>query len=227
MSTQTLDQDNPEETDKPDATAESAADSGAEEEESTGTVRSDAPEDEDRNSEEAAPEIARLNEIESELGTAKENLLRALAETENLRKRAERERQDVSKYAVTGFAREMLPVADNLRRALESVPQELRDDERIATLIEGITLTERELLAAFDRHQIRAVDPLGEKFDHNFHQAMFEVPSDDKPPGTVVKVVQTGYVIVDRLLRPALVGVAAAPKEAAPQPPGQHIDTKA
>ena len=164
-----------------------------------------------------------FGKLRAEVAETKNELLRALAETENLRKRAERERADTGKYAITGFAREMLAVADNLRRAIESVPEEMRGEAALATLLDGIALTEKELLAVFDRHSIRKIDPLGEQFDHNFHQAMFEVPAEGSA-GTVIKVVQTGYMIAERLLRPALVGVSAAPKE---KGPGQHADTKA
>jgi molecular chaperone GrpE len=148
-------------------------------------------------------------------------LLRALAEIENVRRRGAKERDDVSKYAITAFARDLLPVIDNLRRAIESVPEELRADEGLAGLVAGIEMTERELLSVFDRHGIRRVEPLGEKFDHNLHQAIFEVEDSDEPAGTVVQVVQVGYVLADRLLRAAMVGVAKAPKPPAP------IDTEA
>ena len=184
-------------------------------------------------SEPAVPDDAEgpdpLANLEAGLAETRNELLRALAETENIRKRAERERADVGKFAITGFARDLLGVADNLRRAIESVPDEMRGDAALATLVDGITLTEKELLTVFDRNKIQKIDPLGEKFDHNLHQAMFEVPGT-APSGTIVQVVQTGYVIADRLLRPALVGVAAAPKEEGSQPkaePGQHVDTEA
>ena len=160
--------------------------------------------------------------LAAEVADLKGRLLRALAETENVRRRAANEREDVSKYAITGFARDLAPVVDNLRRALDSVPDDVRDDERLAGLVAGVEMTERELLSVLERHGIRRVDPLGEKFDHNFHQAMFEVEASDKPAGTVVEVMQVGYVIGDRLLRPAMVGVAKGSKV---EPP-PRVDTK-
>jgi molecular chaperone GrpE len=140
------------------------------------------------------------------------DLLRALAETENVRRRARREREDVGKYAISNFARDLLSVADNLRRALDSVPETARADETLSGMLDGVEMTEREFLAVFERHGIRRIEPKGEKFDHNFHQAMFEVETTDEPAGTVVEVMQPGYAIAERLLRPAMVGVARAPK---------------
>ena len=154
--------------------------------------------------------------LEAELAETKDRLLRALAETENVRRRAEREREDMRKYAVSGFAKDLLSAADNLRRALDSLsPSEVRSD-KVRGLLDGVAATERELLAVLDRHGIRRIDPKGERFDHNFHQAIFETETADAPPGTVVEVLQPGYVLHDRLLRPAMVGVAkAAPKKGA------------
>lgn len=157
----------------------------------------------------------RLVEIEAELADQKDRLLRALAETENVRRRAQREREDASKYAVTGFAKDLLSAADNLRRALESVPEAEIKDERTRSLLEGVAATERELLGAFERHGIKRIDPKGERFDHNFHQAIFEVDRPDAPSGTVVEVLQPGYVLHERLLRPAMVGVAKGGPRAA------------
>jgi molecular chaperone GrpE len=151
---------------------------------------------------------ARVAALEAELAEQKDHLLRALAETENVRRRAQREREDASKYAVTGFAKELLSVADNLRRALESLPEAEATDARTRGLLAGVEATERELLSAFERHGIRRIDPDGERFDHNLHQAIFEAERSDKPGGTVVEVLQPGYVLHDRLLRPAMVGVA-------------------
>ncbi len=140
----------------------------------------------------------------------KDRLLRTLAEMENLRRRTEREVADARAYAVTNFARDMLNTADNIRRALESVPAEARAsaDGAFKALIEGIELTERDLAKTLERHGVKVVDPQGQRFDPNRHQAMFEVPNAEVPNGTVVQVVQTGYVIGDRTLRPALVGVS-------------------
>jgi molecular chaperone GrpE len=150
----------------------------------------------------------RLAAVEAELAESKDRLLRALAETENVRRRAERERADASKYGASALAKDLLNVADNLRRALESLPEAQAADERIRNLLQGVAATERELLAAFERNGIRRIEPAGERFDHNLHQAIFEVENTGQAPGTVVQVLQPGYVMHDRLLRPAMVGVA-------------------
>ena len=158
----------------------------------------------------AAPPEERLAALEAELADTKDRLLRALAETENVRRRAQREREDTQKYAVSGFARDLLSTADNLRRALDSVPEAEVLDSRAKSLLEGVAATERELLAAFERHGLKRIDPKGERFHHNFHQAIFEVERPGAAPGTVIEVLQPGYVLHDRLLRPAMVGVAKA-----------------
>lgn len=183
-----------------------------------------------------APEPAPPSEepsLEKELAELKDRLLRALAETENVRRRAEREREDTAKYAIAGFARDVLPVADNLSRALAAVgPDSRGKNPAVDALISGIELTDRELAAIFERNGIRRVDPMGERFDHNFHQAMMEIEDATKPPGTVVQVLQVGYVLRDRLLRPAMVAVAKGGK-AEESPPaaandvGHTVDTKA
>lgn len=145
--------------------------------------------------------------LTEEVAELKDQLLRARAETENVRRRADRDRQDASAYAVTGFARDMLNVSDNLRRALETMPEEIADEMK--GFVEGVEMTERELLNTMEKYGIKKVNPeVGEKFDHKFHQAMFEVPTNDHAPGSVMQVVAPGYVIKDRLLRPAMVGVA-------------------
>jgi molecular chaperone GrpE len=156
---------------------------------------------------ESSPET-RSTELEAELAEYKDRLLRALAETENVRRRAQREREDASKYAIAGFAKDLLSAADNLRRALESLPESEAKDERTRSLLAGVAATERELLGAFERYGIKRIDPRGEAFDHNFHQAIFEAERPDQPSGSVVEVLQPGYVLHDRLLRPAMVGVA-------------------
>jgi molecular chaperone GrpE len=168
------------------------------------TVDADAAEPEDET------EMLRAETVE-----LRGELLRALAETENVRRRAQREREDVGKYAISNFARDLLSVVDNLRRAIDSVPEAARADETLAGTLAGIDMTEREFLAVVERHGIRRIEPKGEKFDHNFHQAIFEVETTETAPGTVVEVMQPGYAIADRLLRPAMVGVAKAPKLAA------------
>jgi molecular chaperone GrpE len=141
----------------------------------------------------------------------KDKLLRTLAEMENLRRRTEREIADAKAYAVTSFARDMLGSADNLRRAIESVPTtaEAAADTALKAVVEGVELTERELLKTLERHGVRRIEPQGEKFDPNLHQAMFEAPDESIAKGLVSKVVQTGYKIGERVLRPALVGVSA------------------
>ncbi len=166
--------------------------------------------------EESSPET-RAAQLEGELAEYKDRLLRALAETENVRRRAQREREDASKYAVAGFAKDLLSAADNLRRALESLPESEAKDERTRSLLAGVAATERELLGVFERHGIKRIDPKGEGFDHNFHQAIFETERPDQPSGSVVEVLQPGYVLHDRLLRPAMVGVAkGGPKPSEP-----------
>jgi molecular chaperone GrpE len=148
----------------------------------------------------------------------KDRLLRTLAEMENLRKRTEREVADSRLYSVTSFARDVLGVADNMRRALEAVAPELRANAQsgVKALIDGVELTERELLKAFEKNGIRQFTPQGEKFDPNRHQAMFEVPDAAVPAGSVVQVVQPGYMIGERVLRPALVGVSKGGPRTAP-----------
>jgi molecular chaperone GrpE len=165
----------------------------------------------------------RLTDLEADNARLKDQLLRALADAENLRRRAEREKEDTSKYAVATLAREVVSVADNLRRALESMPADQAPNDATRNLLAGVEATERELLGIFERRNIKRIEPVGERFDPNFHQAMFEVPNSGQEPGTVVQVLQPGYVIFDRLLRPALVGVAKA--ESADTP--EHIDTRA
>jgi len=150
----------------------------------------------------------RLATVEAELAETKDRLLRALAETENVRRRLQRERDDASKYAVSNFAKDLLSAVDNLRRALDAMPESEVKDSRTQGLRDGVAATERELLGAFERHGLKRIDPKGERFDHNFHQAIFEAERPDVPAGTVVEVLQPGYVLHDRLLRPAMVGVA-------------------
>ncbi|MBV8133878.1 MAG: nucleotide exchange factor GrpE [Alphaproteobacteria bacterium] len=150
----------------------------------------------------------RVAALEAEIAEQKDHLLRALAETENVRRRAQREREDALKYAVAGFAKELLSVADNLRRALDSLPETEAREERTRGLLAGVAATERELLSVFERHGIRRIDPDGERFDHNLHQAIFEAERPGKPDGMIIEVLQPGYVLHDRLLRPAMVGVA-------------------
>jgi molecular chaperone GrpE len=155
---------------------------------------------------------AELAALREEVAASKDRLLRFAAEAENTRKRLEREKAEGVLYAASNFARDLLSVADSLSRALSAVPPEERDiiDDVMKKFLDGIELTERELLSVFQRHNIRKLETLGQKFDPNFHQAMFEVPTSEKPPGTVMQEVQAGYAVGDRCLRPALVGVARA-----------------
>lgn len=159
---------------------------------------------------EAAVETEAPADPAAEIADLKDRLLRAMAETENVRRRAQRDREDASKYAVANFARDMLKVADDLRRALDSVKSSGEGGDATASLVQGVELTEREMLAALERHGIKRLEPMGEKFSHDFHEAMFEVPTNDHAPGTVVQVIEPGYVIHDRLLRAARVGIAKA-----------------
>ncbi len=165
---------------------------------------------------------------ETQIAEMKDQLLRTLAEMENLRRRTEREVKDARQYAVANFARDMLQVGDNLRRALDAVPAETRAgaDAALTALLEGVEMTERGLLASFEKFGVRKISPTGERFDPNFHQAMFEVPNPEVASGTVVQVVQDGYVIGERVLRPAMVGVArGGPKPgAAGEGAAEHVD---
>lgn len=149
-----------------------------------------------------------IAEKDAEIADLKDKLLRAMAEIENMRRRAEREKQDAHTYAVSKFARDVLSVADNLRRAIEAVPETARASDEVMSILTGVELTEAELLNTMEKYQIRKVDPKGEKFDPNLHQAMFEIEDPSVAPGTVLQVVQTGFTIADRLLRPAMVGVS-------------------
>ena len=168
------------------------------------------------------PEMVPATQVKAALeaaGDFKDKMLRALAEMENLRKRTEREVADARTYAVTSFARDVLQVADNMHRALDATGDELREtaDSKVSALLEGIDLTERELTKVLEKHGVKMFSPQGEKFDPNFHQAMYEVPDPSATPGTVAQVIQAGYLIGERVLRPAMVAVVKAPpKGAAP-----------
>ncbi|MEA3052202.1 MAG: molecular chaperone GrpE [Sphingomonadales bacterium] len=157
--------------------------------------------------EEQAPDQD-FSELAKELEQVRQHVLYAQAETQNVRRRLEQEKQTVAAYAATGFARDVLSVKDNLDRALAAIPEDLRQDERMKALIAGIEATGRELDTVFQRNGITRVEALGQPLDPHRHQAMLEVPTDDAEPGTIVQEMQAGYMIKDRLLRPALVGVA-------------------
>ncbi|MBW8285322.1 MAG: nucleotide exchange factor GrpE [Rhizobium sp.] len=155
-------------------------------------------------------EVDPIETLKAENAELRDRFLRLAAEMDNLRRRTERELKDAKAYAVTAFARDMLSVSDNLRRALEALPDEARAaaDAGLSALVEGVEMTERGMLSTLERHGVRKIDAEGQKFDPNFHQAMFEIPNADVPNNTVVQVVQAGYAIGDRVLRPAMVGVA-------------------
>ncbi|MFT6669412.1 MAG: molecular chaperone GrpE [Afipia broomeae] len=156
------------------------------------------------------PEEGSVEALTKEVAEAKDRMLRTLAEMENLRKRTQREVADARTYGITAFARDVLDIADNLQRALDAVPMEAREaaDPGLKALIEGVELTEKSLHKALEKNGVQKLEPLGEKFNPNFHQAMYEVPDSSVPAGTVVQVVQGGYTIGERVLRPALVAVS-------------------
>ncbi|HEY7977342.1 MAG TPA: nucleotide exchange factor GrpE [Rhizomicrobium sp.] len=172
-----------------------------------------------------AAELAVLDALRAENAELKDRVLRALAETENTRRIAAREKQDASQYAVTKFARDMVTIADNFARALQALPADKLQsaDPAVKAVVEGIEATERQLLAALERYGVKAIDTADGRFDPNLHQAIAEVPGNGRPGGSIVDVVQTGYVIGDRLLRPAMVTVAR--KDGAPESP--RVDTQA
>src|SRR5262245_37317543 len=203
------------------------------------TVRPDdaaaAPEDQAAKPEDAkeAQKISELVEtLARESAENKDKMLRALAEMENLRRRSERAVADAREYGITSFARDVLAVADNMDRALAALDQEIREkaDPGVKALLDGVELTERELLKVLEKHGVKKFEPNGEKFDPNFHQAMYEVPDPSVPAGTIAQVVQAGYLIGERVLRPAMVGIAkggpkAAPSAAAPDAGAPANDT--
>jgi molecular chaperone GrpE len=169
-----------------------------------------AEEAQDGGADDSAPEQD-LSGLVKELEEVRQHVLYAQAETQNVRRRLEQEKQTAAAYAATGFARDMLSVKDNLDRALAAVPEELRGDEKLNALLTGIEATGRELDSVFQRHGVVRVDSLGQPLDPHRHQAMVEIPSDEAEPGTIVQEMQAGYMIKDRLLRPAFVGVAKKP----------------
>ena len=152
-----------------------------------------------------------LNSLRSDLEKAQQEMLYAKAEVQNVRRRLEKDIQDARTYAATGFARDILSVADNLARALDHVPPEMREDDKLKGFLAGIEATQRELDKVFGLHGITRVAAMGLPLDPNQHQAMLEVPTDEAEPGTIVQEMQAGYMIKDRLLRPAMVGVAKKP----------------
>ena len=175
------------------------------------------------------PEEGSLEALAQELAEAKDRTLRTLAEMENLRRRTAKEVSDARAYGITAFARDVLDIADNLQRALDAVPAETKAnaDPGLKGLLEGVELTERSLLNALEKNGVTKFDPIGEKFDPNFQQAMFEVPDSSVPAGTVVQVMQTGFKIGERILRPAMVGVAKGGAKPAPAAEASGTDTSA
>ena len=210
--------DRPEAEPEESEASEAAAEAEALEEEATET-----------DTEEPEPALQKVvAELEAERAQLKEQLLRTLAEMENVRRRAQRDREDSARFAAAPLAKDLLSVRDNLTRAIASVPEEaLAEDGQLKAFFEGIVLTERSLMDAFARHHIEAIDPLGEKMDPHQHEAMFEVPDSDQPTGTVAQVIEVGYRLHERLLRPARVGVAKGGSAAKPAPKAEAEDQTA
>lgn len=174
---------------------------------------------------------AEIEKLEAEKKELHENYLRAHAEMENVRRRAAKDVKDAREYSVAGFAREMLGVADNLRRALDAIPQESRDangnyaDKGFEALVEGVEMTERAMMQGLEKYGVKRIRPENERFNPNLHQAMFEIPNTEVANNTVLQVVQDGFVIGERCLRPAMVGVSkGGPKHAATQPEAEAVD---
>ncbi|MDD9900179.1 MAG: nucleotide exchange factor GrpE [Alphaproteobacteria bacterium] len=174
------------------------------------TPETEAPEAAAAQADEApAGDDPRIAALEEQLADMKDRLLRAMAETENIRKRSEREKQDTAKFAVSSFAKSLLSVADNLSRALAAVtPEQRESDPPLKNIYTGVEMTEKELLRALEKEGIKKIDAMDKPFDPNLHEVMFEGEAADKPPGTVIQVIEDGYTIFERLLRPARVGVS-------------------
>jgi len=170
--------------------------------------------DKDANGDEDIPIEDIVENKNKEIQELKDQLLRSLAEGENLRKRTLKEVADAKKYSHISFVRDLISSIDNLQRALEAVPDDKSElSEPIKNLVIGLEIVEKEMINSFEKHNIKQISPLGEKFDYNFHQAMFEVPTNEKEPGYVVEVSQKGYLLYDRLVRPAMVGISKKPEE--------------
>lgn len=173
--------------------------------------------------------LAKIAALEEHYAQDKDRMMRALAEAENTRRRAIKDREDAIKFATAGFARDLLGFADNFGRALAAIPEDLKaaGDTRIDSLLSGLEAMERELTGVFERHKITKLIPLDQPFDPNFHEVIFEAPIPGKPAGIIIEVVEPGYVLHDRLLRPARVGIAKGDPAAKPQEPGSRVDTQA
>ena len=200
--------------------AAAEADAAAEAEgEGPNFVPSDDPAGDPEEDNESSPEEEVIR-LEGELASMHDKLLRAVAETENVRRRAQRDKEDTARYAVSNFSRDLLSVADNLRRALDSVDEDARkENPALENLMIGVEMTERELLAAFERNNIRRMETIGQRFDPNVHEAMFEYDDPDQPAKTVGQEIEAGYMLHDRALRPAKVGITkGGPKEETPAP---------
>jgi len=177
----------------------------------TPDLNTEARADQAENAQAEAPvdlAAARIAALETELADAKDKMMRALADAENTRRRAIKDREDAGKFAVTSFAKDLLDFSDNFHRALAAIPAEMHDDARIASIIDGLEAMDANLLKTFEKHGIRKIEPLDETFNPNFHEVMFETPIPGKPGGIVIQVVEAGYVIADRLLRAAKVGIS-------------------
>ncbi len=171
---------------------------------------------------------AEFETLKAENAALKDQALRAMAEAENARRRAQKDREDASKFAINSFARDLLPVADNLRRALDSVSQEIAGlDPKVQSLLDGVEATERELLRGLERHGVKKIEAIGKTFDPNLHEVMFEMPAGGQPAGTVMQVVENGYTLQGRILRPARVGVAADEGQGSAPSAGGSVDTQA
>ena len=170
---------------------------------------------------------ARISELEGELADFKDRSLRALADAENTRRRSEREVIDAKKYGSSNLVKDLLNVSDNLHRALEAVGEDVKElDETVKNLVVGVQMVEKEMLDVFEKHGVTKLQPIGERFNHDFHQAMYEVEDSGQPTGTIVELLQPGYVMHDRLLRPAMVAVAKDTSEELPDKP-DRVDTSA
>ena len=184
----------------------------------TDTTGAGGPEAAAPETEQPAEQLDPVAVLVKEAADLKDRLLRTLAEMENLRRRTEREVADARTYGVTNFARDILAVADSMERALKALDDEIRDkaDAGVKALLDGVEITERELLKVMEKHGVRRIEPQGQKFDPNLHQAMYEIPDATVPAGTVVQIMQPGYTIGERVLRPAMVGVSKGGPKAAP-----------
>ncbi len=170
--------------------------------------------------------LLQISDLQQQLAATRDQGLRALAEADNARKRALKDREDASKYAVSNFARDLLDYTDNFKRAIDSIPEELKHsgDERITNLLTGLEAMQRQLLQTFEKNGIKKLEPRDEPFNPHFHEVMFEVPGTGKPAGMIIQLVDAGYILHDRLLRPARVGVA---KDEGQGGPTQSVDTRA